>query len=201
MLQTLQTPRTLPTMVGLGAAALLLVGACGRGDVGAPCNHGQVEPPESKLVTFPALACNDLLCVYADEDEAPTNDCTDNLACDISGDGKFECVIPNGETSGNCRLRVDHVLERSMCSKKCSDDADCRDGGPTQRVVVDDTTCNGGFTCARIQTLGKFCCEKLCVCEDDLGTTADIDEKCSNGTQEGCCMGEGITPSPACNKP
>lgn len=198
LLSRLSSPRTI---VQLGAAALLLVGACGRGDVGAPCNHGRVEPPESKLVTFPALACNDLLCVYADEEEAPSIDCSDNLACDSSGEGKFECVVPTGSNTGSCKLRVDYVLERSMCSKKCSDDADCRDGGPTQQVVVDDTTCSRGFKCARIQTLGKFCCEKLCVCEDDLGVTSDIDTKCSMGTQEGCCTGPGITPSDACNKP
>lgn len=185
--------------VGLGAAVLLLSAACGRGDVGAPCNHGQVEPPESKLVTFPALACNDLLCVYADEDEASAEPCDENIDCDITGEGKFECVKSDaGSSTGVCKLRVDYVLERSMCSKKCSSDADCRDGGPTQQVVVDDTTCSRGFKCARIQTLGKFCCEKLCVCEDDLGVTADIDMKCSAGTQEGCCDGD--TPSPACGQ-
>src|SRR5688572_33249047 len=53
------------------AAALLLAGgllltACPQGDVGAPCNHGSVEPPSSKLVTFPALSCSDLLCVYGE---------------------------------------------------------------------------------------------------------------------------------------
>jgi hypothetical protein len=186
-------------MVGLGAAALLLSVSCGGGDVGAPCNHGQVEPPESKLVTFPALACDDLLCVYADEEEAPSGACSASTDCDLSGEGKFECVKPIGEDAGTCKLRVDYVLERSMCSKKCGSDEDCRDGGPTEKVVVDDTTCSRGFKCARIQTLGKFCCEKLCVCEDDLGTTIDIDEKCSTGTQEGCCDGE-VVPS-ACGKP
>jgi hypothetical protein len=186
-------------MVGLGAAALLLSVSCGGGDVGAPCNHGQVDPPESKLVTFPALACDDLLCVYADEEEAPEVTCSDNLDCDTTGEEKFECVKEAGEDSGICKLRVDYVLERSMCSKKCSDDSDCRDGGPTQRVVVEDTTCARGFKCARIQTLGKFCCEKLCVCEDDLGTSGDIDKKCSMGTQEGCCD---MMPVPAaCGQP
>ncbi|MEM7159133.1 MAG: hypothetical protein AAF799_40220 [Myxococcota bacterium] len=188
------------TMVGLGAAALLTSAACGRGDVGAPCNHGQVEPPDSKLVTFPALACNDLLCVYADEEEASADPCTSNDECDIAGDGKFECIFNNPDSSaGVCRLRVDYVLERSMCSKRCSDDSDCRDGGIGQQVVVDDTTCERGFRCARIQTLGTFCCQKLCVCEDDLGVTADIDMKCSAGTQEGCCDGE--NPSDACGQP
>lgn len=187
-------------MVGLGAAAMLLTISCSRGDVGAPCNHGQVEPPESKLVTFPSLACDDLLCVYADEEEAPAGNCSDNLDCDETNQGKFECIKPDpNESTGVCKLKVDYVLERSMCSKKCSTDADCRDGGPTQQVVVEDTTCDRGFKCARIQTLGKFCCEKLCVCEDDLGVTSDIDAKCSAGTQEGCCDTE--TPSPACGRP
>lgn len=191
---------SMPNVVGFGATGLLLLAACSPGDVGAPCNHGQVEPPESKLVTFPALACNDLLCVYADEEEAPAGACSDNLDCDMSNEGKFECVFNDPESNtGVCKLRVDYVLQRSMCSKKCDSDADCRDGGITDQVVVDDTTCDRGFKCARIQTLGKFCCEKLCVCEDDLGVTADIDTKCSAGTQEGCCDGE--TPSPACGKP
>jgi hypothetical protein len=187
--------------VGLGAAAVLLSISCSGGDVGAPCNHGQVEPPESKLVTFPALACDDLLCVYADESEAPAGACSDNVDCDTSGEGKFECVRASADAgTGVCKLKVEYVLERSMCSKKCSDDSDCRDGGPTQKVVVDDTTCQRGFKCARIQTLGKFCCEKLCVCDDDLGMTADIDMKCAGNTQEGCCTGVD-TPSPACGRP
>jgi hypothetical protein len=190
--------------VGLGAAALLLSLSCGGGDVGAPCNHGQVTPPESKLVTFPALACDDLLCVYADDAEAPSNDCSDNFDCDETGEGKFECVISEaGSNVGSCKLRVDYVLQRSMCSKKCNSDADCRDGGITQQVVVDDTTCEGGFKCARIQTLGKFCCEKLCVCDDDLGQTGPIDQACSTSMQDGCCTGPNA-PNPipaACGKP
>ena len=186
----------------LGVAAVLfpwLLG-CPKGDVGSACNHGDVEPPESKLVTFPALSCDDLLCVYADEDEPPTGGCSDDSFCNPPGsEAKFECVKPDPNDQGTCRLRVDYVLERSMCSKKCSSDNDCKDGGPTQQVVVDDSNCATGFSCARIQTLGKFCCEKLCVCNDDLGVTTDIDAKCSAGTQEGCCDQE-MVPE-ACGKP
>lgn len=181
--------------------APLLLG-CPKGDVGSACNHGDVEPPESKLVTFPALSCDDLLCVYADEDEPPTGECNEDAFCQ---DAKFECVKSNPDEPGNCRLRVDYVLERSMCSRKCSSDNDCKDGGPTNQVVVDDTNCQTGFKCARIQTLGKFCCEKLCVCNDDLGVTMDIDNKCTASTQEGCCVdgsGNPIDPLPeACGKP
>ncbi len=199
-LQLLSRLSSTRILFGLGAGALLLVASCSPGDVGAPCNHGQVTPPESKLVTFPALACNDLLCVYADEEEAPGGPCSDNQMCDGSNEGKFECVRADlNASTGVCKLRVDYVLQRSMCSKKCGSDADCRDGGITSQVVVEDTTCNRGFECARIQTLGKFCCEKLCVCADDLGQTAEIDEKCSAGTQEGCC--DAATPPAACGKP
>ena len=189
--------RTSVSRLGIAAAVLIpwLLG-CPKGDIGSACNHGQVEPPESKLVTFPALSCDDLLCVYADEDEPPTGGCTDDASCNPPGERvKFEC-IQSSQNEGNCRLRVDYVLERSMCSKKCASDNDCKDGGPTKQVVVDDSNCATGFSCARIQTLGKFCCEKLCVCNDDLGVTSDIDTKCSQGTQEGCCDGD--MPPPAC---
>jgi hypothetical protein len=189
------------------SAAALLVGlaACAKGDVGAPCNHGDTEPPESKLVTFPALSCNELLCVYADEDEAPPDPCQpgDDAACneDNPALNRFQCVTEEGATTGECQLRISYVLERSMCSKKCSSDSDCKDGGPTKKVVVENTKCQSGFSCARIQTLGKFCCEKLCVCNDDLdlSTAAEIQTECAASTQEGCCDQDPVPE--ACGKP
>ncbi len=193
---------------GLAVAMLapLMLG-CPPPDVGGPCNHGDVEPPESKLVTFPALSCDQLLCVYADEEEPPTvsGGCNDDAICNPGGGQKFECFKADPNESGDCQLRIDYVLERSMCSKKCSSDNDCKDGGPTEKVVVDDTNCATGFKCARIQSLGKFCCEKLCVCNDDLGVTTDLDNKCSSSSQEGCCVdGSGAPADPlpeACGKP
>jgi hypothetical protein len=181
-------------MLGLvGVAAFALVGACAPGDVGAPCNHGRIQPPQSKLVTFPALSCDELLCIYADEEETPSIGCTPgvegNSQCnsvDPSRD-RFECVSSTADPSrGVCRLRIDYVLERSMCSKKCSSNDDCKDGGIDKKVVVEDTQCQTGFECARIQSLGEFCCAKLCVCRDDLGVS-DLDQKCESGTQENCC--------------
>jgi hypothetical protein len=184
----------------LGALTLVAAGSCARGDVGAPCNHGDVEPPESKLVTFPALSCNDLLCVYADEEEPPAAPCGDDLDCNVDASStKFECVKDDPNEPGECGLRIDYVLERSMCSVKCSSDADCADGGVGERVVADNTQCSTGFSCARIQTLGKFCCEKICVCNDDLGDTTDINSKCSSSTQEGCC--DQMPVPEACGKP
>jgi hypothetical protein len=193
-----------PTRLLALAALATSLAACVKGDVGAPCNHGQVEPPESKLVTFPALSCNELLCVYADVAEAPEDACAagQHTECNATSPGvdRFECVSAAGESSGVCKLKIEYVLERSMCSKKCGSDADCKDGGPTKKVVVENTKCESGFACAKIQTLGQFCCESLCVCKDDLND-ADADKistACLGSTQEGCCTGPGVTPSPAC---
>lgn len=174
-------------MIALLAAPALA--GCPSGDVGAPCNHGDVNPPDSKLVTFPALACNDLLCVYADEAQAPDRNCNSSADCNDGGETRFDCVnTPSGDKE--CRLSMDHVLERSMCSTKCSSDDDCKNGGPGNRVVEEDSTCDGGFQCARIQELGEFCCTKMCVCVDDLGVTTDLDQKCSSNSAPGCCVDE-----------
>jgi hypothetical protein len=202
-MQLLRTRDTRPPLASLCLGALLLVAGlgCQEEDVGAPCNHGQVEPPESKLVTFPALSCNDLLCIYADEDEPPAGNCNgDDSFCNKSADlsvQKFQCVVDS------CELRVSYVLERSMCSKKCSDDKDCKNSG-NDKVVVENTECVDGFSCARIQSLGKFCCEKLCVCNDDLGPNGDLDTNCAAATQDGCCIVNSLPADPmptACGKP
>ena len=165
----------------LGACFLLpLLGACPKGDVGAPCNHGSVDPPDSKLVTFPALSCNDLLCVYADEAKAPALDCQSDADCNVAdpdNKGRFACV------DNSCQLSLTYVLGRSMCSRRCEVDDDCKDGGPTDKVEFEGNACNGEFKCVIIQQLGEFCCEKLCVCEDDLSiATADkLKADCESG--------------------
>ncbi|MEZ4454664.1 MAG: hypothetical protein R3B09_34755 [Nannocystaceae bacterium] len=165
----------------LGAVLLIpVLSACPKGDVGAPCNHGSVEPPESKLVTFPALSCNDLLCIYADEAKAPSGVCSDDAFCNAASTDqpRFACV------GGKCQLSLTYVLTRSMCSKRCESDDDCKDGGPTEKVLSKDTSCSGSFKCVIIQELGEFCCERLCVCEDDIAeATVDmLATNCENGT-------------------
>lgn len=160
-----RTPAFLRTAVtALGALLLVpLLSACPKGDVGAPCNHGDVEPPQSKVVTFPALSCNDLLCVYAEQATPPTTPCTKVEDCnDDSGVVKFVCI------DGGCEPSTTYVLERSMCSKTCSSDSDCQNGGITNQVLAKETNCQNGFSCVQIQKLGEFCCQKLCVCADDL---------------------------------
>jgi hypothetical protein len=168
------------------AAAFLLLGgllltACPQGDVGAPCNHGSVEPPASKLVTFPALSCSDLLCVYGEEKTVPQIQCTSDNDCnDTAGESIFECV------NSSCRLSLDHVLKRSMCSKTCETSEDCNNNSLSNRPTVDDdeTACATGFSCTVLQRLGQFCCQRLCVCNDDLDTLDDLEERCRPNTGE-----------------
>jgi len=165
------------------AAAVVLVASCTRGDVGAPCNHGQIEPPASQVVTFPALSCDQLLCVYGDAQEAPDGACSDNEDCNPSPPyDRFECL------NSSCQLSRQYILERSMCSKKCGSDADCANGGAGNRVVVDETECGTGFSCAIIQALGTFCCQPVCVCNDDLVPDNMLTQQCEAGTAPGCCV-------------
>ena len=165
-------------------AALILAGglfltACPQGDVGAPCNHGTVEAPQSKLVTFPALSCSDLLCVYGEEQTVPTNTmCSADIDCNAASGGNganiFECE------SGQCQLSLQYVLERSMCSKACTTDDDCNNTTLSNRPTVDEdeTSCATGFKCTVLQSLGQFCCERLCVCRDDLPALDELEMDC-----------------------
>jgi hypothetical protein len=67
-----------------------------------------------------------------------------------------------------------------MCSKRCDSDSDCKNNGVLDKNVVEDgdTTCSNGFKCVVLQELGQFCCEKLCVCDDDLPNTGDLEQRC-----------------------
>lgn len=156
--------------------AMPIVAGCSTSDVGAPCNHGQLDPPTTATVTFPALACDQLLCVYAEDDEPPQDPCEAHAECNPDGGDRFRCE------QGSCVLASTRVLERSMCSQTCESDVDCAGGAA-------NTACESGFACARIQSFGELCCEKLCVCRDDLDVAgiAQRDEQCENGTLMGCC--------------
>src|SRR5690606_254234 len=126
----------------LALAALTMTG-CPNGDVGAPCNHGGASPPSAFLVTFPALSCNDLLCIYGEAREAPDDiTCTNDAECNDPGENVFAC-----DEDGECSLSNTYLLERSMCSKKCSSDGDCNNSGAFDKPAVpdDETACQEGF--------------------------------------------------------
>lgn len=163
----------------LGVALAAFVGLCGcaQDDLGAPCNHSVLATPREPVITFPALACDELLCVYGERVVEPAGVCTSDSDCEVPGStGVFECV------EQACRVRNEHVLERSMCSQYCGDDNDCAD-------AVSDTTCKTGFACAPLMSLGEQCCQKVCVCRDnlDVATTDTLAQACAEGTAPGCC--------------
>jgi len=193
-MSTTRTPALLRTGLSLFASVLglSLLTACPNGDVGSPCNHGTVTPPETKLVTFPALSCDDLICVYGEDQNIPEGGCENDSDCNTDvGASRFQC------SEGACRLSLAYVLERSMCSKRCGSDADCKNTGITtdqKPVAEDDTNCETGFTCARIQQLGEFCCEKLCVCNDFLpeGIIDELDMNCETQGPEQFCSDDAV---------
>ncbi|MEM6996871.1 MAG: hypothetical protein AAF721_40590 [Myxococcota bacterium] len=172
-------PNILALAVSLGWCSLLP--GCETTDIGAPCNHGPAEPSEALTVTFPALSCNELVCVYSDKQEPPEGSCEAHADCNEPGttEAPFRCE------EGRCRLSPEHILQKSMCSEFCTEDADCADADPT-------TKCATGFACLPPQDLGPYCCQPMCLCRDDLDLATALDRKaeCDAGTHAGCCQGD-----------
>jgi hypothetical protein len=56
----------------------------------------------------------------------------------------------------------------SLCTADCSSDDDCSDGQIRDKSNTSDKGCIKGFSCQVAQTVGDFCCRKLCVCKDFL---------------------------------
>ena len=125
------------------------------------------------LVTFPALSCDDLLCVYADDVTVPQNPCSSDVDCNVTGRDTFAC-----NESGQCELSLDYVLDRSMCSRTCSTDADCANDGENNPVDP-DSNCATGFKCTVLVGAGEFCCQPLCACNDDLPNLTDLEFECA----------------------
>jgi hypothetical protein len=125
------------------------------------------------VITFPALACDQLLCVFAEAIDPPEDSCVSDADC--NEDERFTCV------EQRCKLATEYVLERSMCSAECSSDDDCDAQG--------DTACHTGFACTPLLSLGEHCCEKVCVCKDELDAASldTLEQQCEAGTAVGCC--------------
>ena len=54
----------------------------------------------------------------------------------------------------------------ATCTADCSSDDDCSDAESRDKSMKEDTRCTRGFVCKVAQTVGDFCCRKLCVCRD-----------------------------------
>ena len=154
--------------------------------LGAPCDHQHPTRVDAKLMTVSHPECEGAVCLYADVRTVESIPCDTDADCGELG----ECV-QDGD-GGHCALSQAHVADRSMCSQVCDSDADCQ--------TDEDTTCVSGFGCARMAALGELCCQRVCVCLDDLAFTDELDTTCENGTAPGCCVdGEGqpVEPPPA----
>ncbi|MCR9164558.1 MAG: hypothetical protein ACE37F_07115 [Nannocystaceae bacterium] len=162
----------------LGAAlGLVCAVSCNRSDVGAPCQHAGGDVPSDPLISFPALACDQLLCVFGESRTPPEEPCESDTDCaSMAGVDDFVCE------EGRCVVAQESVLQRSMCSATCESDAECSQ-------FADGTRCETGFSCAPLMRLGDFCCEKVCVCNDALETavTEQLAQDCAAGDVPGCC--------------
>jgi hypothetical protein len=156
--------------------------ACSKGDLGAPCNHGDIVPPQSNaLVSFPITDCNENLCLYTTVSEPKTESCNSDDDCAIPGaaEQNFKC------TNGSCVVKPEYALRNSMCSRHCNSDADCQDQ-TFNKVTYDDTLCKGkDFACAFVQKTGPLCCTKLCVCasQKDDALSNEIEMDCNSNPE------------------
>lgn len=168
-----------PTDEGESAAPITATGSIdvddALGEVGAPCQPSFV--PESRLLEVGSPDCASDMCLYGDTISAdPLQTCTESSDC--SGFGKGVICNP---TTGECELDPAHIAARSMCTDLCEQDSDC--------VGADGTTCEGGFSCVPISSLGPVCCQRICACNDDVDviSTEELAQACEAGTQPGCC--------------
>ena len=149
--------------------------------VGKPCDHNYspgVEP-QTRMLTSPAPACPDLVCLYADDAEPPAGPCDDNDQCNAADPSKeqFLCDLP----ANRCMLSSDYFLERSMCSAACDSDLDC--------IADGESNCESGFVCVVQSSLGNFCCQPVCACADDVdfAVANALATECESGTAGSCC--------------
>ncbi|MBV1859805.1 MAG: hypothetical protein KUG77_15445 [Nannocystaceae bacterium] len=137
--------------------------------------------PSEPVISFPSLACDELLCVFGETIGAPSDPCESDADCTEMSGGIDSFVCENKI----CTVAQEAVLERSMCSTTCDSDIECAD-------FVDGTRCESGFTCAPLMSLGDFCCQKVCVCRDGLDVAASdkLEEACLAREVPGCCNRE-----------
>ncbi len=143
--------------------------------VGQPCELSQA-PLTVLLEEAPSEACGGGYCLYADTEEAPAGPCSTNEDCTEST-ADFYC----DPATNQCRLDPAFVADRSMCTQQCDTADDC--------VGAEGTTCEGGFSCEPIASLGALCCQSVCVCNDDLDVTnsQELRESCEQNAVSGCC--------------
>jgi hypothetical protein len=179
-----------PKSVGSTATAGVAEDSGFGSGLGAPCDHEHPTRVETKLLTYPHADCNGGICLYADDSVVAPEACDADADCGPTP-SRAECIPSSEDDSGVCALDQSYVASRSMCSQVCESNADC--------TTQENTACKAGFVCARVAALGDLCCQRVCVCDDDLGFTEELDAACASSTAQGCCIdaqGNPIDPPP-----
>ncbi|MBZ5710756.1 hypothetical protein [Nannocystis pusilla] len=139
--------------------------APGEGEYGASCQLlGVPESVQSKAISLQP-DCAGGICVFQFEDTPPP--CSDDS----------DCAAPWPTCDGDfCELDQNFVAASSRCTQNCEEDADC--------PAIPG--CASEAVCAPATLLAPLCCEKVCLCGDDLslGATADLENLCQ---QPGTC--------------
>ncbi len=72
------------------------------------------------------------------------------------------CILPAQEAAPKSPPTT------SLCTADCSSDDDCSDAERRNTGDTSDQRCVGGFVCKVAETVGDFCCRRLCICTDFL---------------------------------
>lgn len=154
-------------VIAAGFAAVgMVIGSCLGlgGDLGEACPGAEAVP--GPQIAHPVEACSGEWCLYADVSEPPVGTCVSDADCNQVHPTieRFRCQ------ESVCVMSPAYVSERSMCSRRCDEDADCDEG------LADESNCQSGFLCVP-NTTANHCCVKLCACADDLSAGALDAEK------------------------
>ena len=127
--------------------------------LGAMCDHGgDLEFDGDFHVSRDEEGCAGGICSSIIQPRP--NACVADTDCgDYPTPGAYVCV------AGQCAPSVAYRRERSMCAQTCDTDHDC--------LPVDlTTTCATAIACV---IASPDCCEKLCLCLDDLSQGGIVD--------------------------
>lgn len=168
-------------------------GAPDSGRIGSLCEHNYEDaleedptegepdpgPPlgvEATLITDDIPGCAGDFCVYSSPGGGPpASQCSDDRDC-ADESGHYYCDLEESR----CLVKPEILEQRSFCSAACEADTDCAD--------ADTSGCTSGFVCRQMIALGENCCQKVCVCADDVdvATSQELEAECEAGVAA-CC--------------
>jgi hypothetical protein len=136
-------------LMALGAAVLNL-GGCADKHIGRPCVLGTSTPDAgssggTSTLSSPALECPSRICA---------------LPADTAGGAE-----PGGALGGG---GINKGGTGPLCTYGCSSDDDCSDAEIGDKNNSADQRCKSKFVCTWATTVGPFCCQKMCLCDDFL---------------------------------